>query len=138
MRILISSEVTIYEPTDAVIVYCMDNFTVKNPEFERRLRQGLWLGNTPEYLDLYKKRGDHLIVPYGAYHALKNYLWREGLLENDDIDYDWDFAGNTSVDYQADIPLYDYQETAVQAMLRKQYGILQAVILQDVFTIRRI
>lgn len=126
MRILISSEVTIYEPTDAVIFYCMDNFTVKNPEFERRLRQGLWLGNTPEYLDLYKKRGDHLIIPYGAYHALENYLWREGLLENDDIDYDWDFAGNTSLDYQADIPLYDYQETAVQAMLRKQYGILQA------------
>ena len=48
MKILVSSEVTIYDPTDAVIFYCMDNFTVKNPEFERRLRRGLWLGDTPE------------------------------------------------------------------------------------------
>ena len=55
MKILVSSEVTIYDPTDAVIFYCMDNFTVKNPEFERRLRRGRWLGDTPEYLDLYNE-----------------------------------------------------------------------------------
>ena len=31
------------------------------------------------------------------------------------------------MDYQAQVPLYDYQETAVQAMLQKRYGILQAL-----------
>jgi len=126
LRILISSEVTIYDPTDEVIAYCLENFTVKNPEFERRLRRGLWLGNTPEYLDLYKKRGDHLIIPYGAFRALSNFLCRENLWGSDGIDCDCDFAENDSVDYRAEVPLYDYQEIAVKAMLQKKYGILQA------------
>ena len=123
MRILISSEVTIYDPTDAVIFYCMDNFTVKNPEFERRLRRGLWLGDTPEYLDLYKKRGDHLIIPYGAYQGLRQYLGRIG---EQDFPVKHDLAVSDWLDYQAQVPRYDYQETAVQAMLQKRYGILQA------------
>ncbi len=125
MKILVSSEVTIYDPTDAVIFYCMDNFTVKNPEFERRLRRGLWLGNTPEYLDLYKKRGDHLIIPYGAYQGLRKYLWMLDGLESVESICE-DFAGNGIVNYQAQVPLYDYQEIAVKAMLQKRYGILQA------------
>lgn len=125
MKILVSSEVAIYDPTDAVIFYCMDNFTVKNPEFERRLRRGLWLGNTPEYLDLYKKRGDHLIIPYGAYQGLRKYLWMLDGLESVESICE-DFAGNGIVNYQAQVPLYDYQEIAVKAMLQKRYGILQA------------
>ena len=123
MRILISSEVTIYDPTDAVIFYCMDNFTVKNPEFERRLRRGLWLGNTPEYLDLYKKRGDRLIIPYGAYQGLWQYLMRIG---EQNLSIKHDLAVSDWLDYQAEIPLYDYQEIAIKAMLQKRYGILQA------------
>ncbi len=123
MKILVSSEVTIYDPTDAVIFYCMDNFTVKNPEFERRLRRGLWLGNTPEYLDLYKKRGDHLIIPYGAYQGLWQYLMRIG---EQNLSIKHDLAVSDWLVYQAEIPLYDYQEIAVKAMLQKRYGILQA------------
>ena len=114
---------TIYDPTDAVIFYCMDNFTVKNPEFERRLRRGLWLGNTPEYLDLYKKRGDHLIIPYGAYQGLWQYLMRIG---EQNLSIKHDLAVSDWLDYQAEMPLYDYQEIAVKAMLQKRYGILQA------------
>lgn len=123
MKILVSSEVTIYDPTDAVIFYCMDNFTVKNPEFERRLRRGLWLGDTPEYLDLYKKRGDRLIIPYGAYQGLRQYLGRIG---EQDFSIKHDLAVSDWLDYQAEIPLYDYQEIAIKAMLQKRYGILQA------------
>lgn len=125
MRILESSEVTIYDPTDEVIFYCMENLTVKNPEYARRLRMNKWLGDTPEYLDLYKKRGDHLILPFGAFKGLKNYL-----LMNDNLDYvvlvEQDFAFHDPVDYQAEVPLYDYQTMAVCRMLQKGYGILQS------------
>ena len=126
MRILESAEATIYEPTDDVMWYCRKNLTIKNPEYTRRLRRGLYLGHTAEYLDLYRQRGEQLILPFGAYHGLKNYLWMEDLLLQDDVEINFDFAGNEQIAYQAEIPLYDYQEIAVHAMLFKGYGILQA------------
>ena len=101
MRILESSEVTIYDPTDEVVFYCMEHFTVKNPEYARRLRMNKWLGDTPEYLDLYKKRGDHLILPFGAYKGLENYLWMNDLLDYVDL-IEKDFAFHDPVDYQAE------------------------------------
>lgn len=124
MRIVISSEVTVFDPTDEVIEFCLMNFTVKNPEYERKLRMGKWLGDTPIVIDLYKKRGDHLIIPFGAYHALRNYLWKTDML--DDVAFDWELAGHELVEYQAELPLYDYQNIAVNAMLQKGYGILQS------------
>ena len=54
MRIVLSSEATVQDPTDEVIAFCLENFTMKNPEFQNKMRRGLYLGNTPEYLDLYK------------------------------------------------------------------------------------
>ena len=125
MQILESSEVTIYDPTDEVVFYCMEHFTVKNPEYARRLRMNKWLGDTPEYLDLYKKRGDHLILPFGAYKGLENYLWMNDLLDYVDL-IEKDFAFHDPVDYQAEVPLYDYQTMAVCRMLQKGYGILQS------------
>ena len=124
MRIVVRSEVTVYEPTDAVIEFCLINFTVKNPEYARRLRMNKWLGDTPEYLDLYKKRGDHLIIPFGAYHALCRFLWREDMLR--DVPVSYELAINCTVNYGAKVPLYDYQEEAVEAMRQKGYGILQS------------
>lgn len=37
-----------------------------------------------------------------------------------------EFAAPVEVNYNADVPLYDYQETAVQAMVAAKYGILQS------------
>ncbi len=36
------------------------------------------------------------------------------------------FAAPVKVEFNADVPLYDYQETAVQAMIAAKYGILQS------------
>lgn len=123
MRILVSSEVTVYEPNDAVIEYCLMHFTVKNPEYERKLRMGKWLGNTPAIIDLYKKRGNHLIIPYGAWHALERFLAETG---QGDYSLKRDMAHNKEVDYHAEVPLYDYQKQAVDVMSNRGYGILQS------------
>lgn len=123
MKINISGEVTIYEPTDAVIEYCLMHFTVKNPEYERKLRMGKWLGNTPAIIDLYKKRGNHLIIPYGAWHALERFLVETG---QGDYSLKRDMAHNKEVDYHAEVPLYDYQKQAVDVMSNRGYGILQS------------
>ena len=122
MRILISGEVTISNPLDVVTEFCRKNFIVLNPEFTRKQQMGRWMGNTPKYLTLYRQRGNDIIVPIGAWHAIDKFLCQSCI----EYDYDLDLAENGPVDYAASVPLYDYQSTAVAAMLYKGYGILQS------------
>jgi len=125
MRIIIGSEVTIHYPTPEAYNFCVSNLVVANPEYTRKVRMNKWLGDTPKYLNLYRQRGDDLIIPFGAWHALFKYLWQEDLFfDNAEIEHD--LSGNDPVDYDAFVPLYDYQAIAVNAMLQKGYGILQS------------
>ena len=77
-----------------------------------------WLGGTPEWLYLYEIRGDQLILPYGV---LRNIL---PMVNADDIFANFQFPAR--VDYQCEVPLYDYQQKAVDEVYWKQYGILQS------------
>ena len=77
-----------------------------------------WVGNTPEFLYLYEVHGYQLVLPYGT---LRNILPMipQGTWETV-------FPTPVKVDYGCEIPLYDYQQKAVEAMYWKQYGILQS------------
>ena len=77
-----------------------------------------WVGNTPEYLYLYEVHGDKLVLPYGV---LRNIL---PMVNADDIQTQ--FATPERIDYQCEVPLYDYQQKAVEEVYWKQYGILQS------------
>lgn len=125
MRIQISSEVIIQEPTPAAYAFCANQLTVANPEYTRKSRMGKWIGDTPKYLNLYRQRGKDLILPFGAYRALYQFLRKENLYSEDTEVY-YDLANNETINYNASIPLYEYQEVAVHAMLQKGYGILQS------------
>lgn len=124
MQITISSEVTIYNAVPAVYEFCASNFVVANPEYARKVRMNKWLGDTPKYLNLYRQRGDALILPFGAWHALDKFLRQGELIE--DVVFRWDLPLNHAIDYSVSVPLYDYQEEAVEHMLQKGYGILQS------------
>ena len=77
-----------------------------------------WVGNTPEWLYLYEIHGDQLVLPYGV---LRN-VW--SMLNPDDIQAK--FVTPEKIDYQCEVPLYDYQQKAVEEVYWKQYGILQS------------
>ena len=77
-----------------------------------------WIGGTPEWLYLYEVRGDQLILPYGV---LRNIL---PMVNADEIGTNFLFPAR--VDYQCKVPLYDYQQKAVEEVYWKQYGILQS------------
>ena len=121
MELVIGNEITIYNPDDDVRKWVYNKLKVANPEYENKLRLGLWLGNTPQELKLYRTRGNSIIVPYGVekslYHAFPN-------LEN--VPTKRIFAENKPVNYNASIKLYDYQEKAVNSLIRAQGGILQS------------
>ncbi len=61
MKIIVSNKLLITNPTDAVKRWCATKLQVRNPEYVRRKRMGLWLGRTPEFLCLYEEVAPNLI-----------------------------------------------------------------------------
>ena len=98
----------------------MEKKAKTNSSFSReRERRGLWVGNTPKYLWLYRVDGSDLIVPTGVGKQVRKFL-----SERDQISVQ--LADNDILEYKGNIPLYDYQKTAVEAMRRTSCGILQS------------
>lgn len=120
MNITISNEITIHDTTPEVRQWVYERLKVQNPEYSNKVKLGLWVGNTPKELKLYRVSGDSVIVPYGVQKSLFNAF---PYLENETKRV---FAENKPVNYNADIKLYDYQENAVNSLIEACGGILQS------------
>lgn len=121
MELTISNEITISDPTPEVRQWIYDKLKVPNPEYANKVRLGLWLGSTPKELKLYRVSGNSIIIPYGVRKSLF-YAFPELRI----IRHECVFAENKPVNYNASIKLYDYQENAVQSLVRASGGILQS------------
>lgn len=119
MHISVSNTLTVTEPTDEMLIWCNKNLSIPNPEYAKKARMNFWLGNTPRVLHLYETRGDELVLPFGVLRMLPKEVTENATFESV-------FALPVAVNYENDVPLYDYQETAVQAMVDAKYGILQS------------
>ena len=122
MQIKISNEITIDKPTPEILNWCKQELVIDNPDYAMKERMGLWVGYTPRTLSLYKRNGEAVILPVGAFRHIKGILDRG----NDVCLFKTDLADNRDVFYGAQINLFDYQQEALQAMLRAKYGILQS------------
>lgn len=120
MRVTVSNVLAVENPTAEVLMWCKKNLTIANPDFSKKARMHLWLGDTPKVLTLYEQRGDTLILPFGTLRTLPDCISKEGFFTSC-------FKDAESVDYGGnDVPLYDYQKTAVDVVYKAQYGILQS------------
>lgn len=119
MRIAVSNTLTVTDPTKEMLMWCKRNLVISNPEYAKKARMGFWLGDTPKTLSLFEVRGNELVLPFGVLRSLPREVTDNAVFESD-------FKPPQAIDFQADVPLYDYQETAVQAMAAAQYGILQS------------
>ena len=119
MNIYIGSQIEIYKPSGMLKVWAKQNLTVDNPEYIKRLRMGKWLENTPQKISLYEENGDTLILPYGCLGHIIPYTTNRDIVIGT-------FRKASKVDYNATIPLFDYQRDAVEALDKAYYGILQA------------
>ena len=120
MKVTISNEITIQEPVQDIMDWCKRELVLPNPDYTKKERIGLWVGNTPRTLQLYKINGNSVIVPIGAFQ----YIFP--MLKKYDCEIRRDLADNGVVDYNASVNLYDYQEEAVNIMELCGYGILQS------------
>ena len=118
MRTIIGSTINVYDPTPDLVAWCKRNLVISNPEYSKKVRMHLWLGDTPEKLYLYEVHGNALILPFGLLRQLMKYI--------SDSPITTVFGNTEQINYNADIPLYDYQQQAVDRLTDELYGILQS------------
>ncbi|MDO4477510.1 MAG: DEAD/DEAH box helicase family protein [Lachnospiraceae bacterium] len=113
----IGSTIKITDPSQKIMDWCKANLVLVNPDYQKKVRMHLWVGDTPKQLFLYSMNGNDLILPFGCLRSILPLL--EG---------DWKKLYRTpvKVDFGGKVPLYEYQEEAVAAMLINHYGILQS------------
>ena len=118
MRVTVSNNIKITDPSPEIIAWCQNNLKLPNPDYAKKVRMGFWTGNTPKELYLYEIRGGELVIPYGCLKAIAP-LIKDAIVESD-------FKSSVSIDYGEPIPLYPYQEIAVEQAKNGLYGILQS------------
>ena len=119
MDVTISNVITIYRPTQQIVDWCKKNLVLSNPEYDKKLRMGFWTGKTPRTIELFEKVGNYYYLPFGT---LKS-IWPLIKESEPEIEF-WE---PEIVDYGGhDVPLYDYQQKAVDRMVMARYGILQS------------
>jgi len=118
MKIIVSNDIRIVNPTHSIIAYCDNSLTLPNPDYIMANRMGRWVGKMEKSIKLYSKVGDELILPFGT---LKN-VWK--LAFGADFENKiHDFIGNNLV---GNIKLYDYQENALNDLKSGKNGVLEA------------
>ena len=120
MIITVSTTLTIDNPSAELLVWCSKHMRIANPEYQKKVRMNLWLGNTPKTLCLYEQRGTSIVLPFGTLRSLPESVRKNAVFIGD-------FKAAEEVSYGGvDIPLYGYQKAAVDAVAAGQYGILQS------------
>ena len=115
----IGSQIRITKPNKELLDWCHKELILKNPDYVKKLRMNKWVGNTPDKICLYEWDGDTLVLPYGCMTKVAEFADRRDVVE-------YDMKKPKLVWYNANVPLYDYQQTAVKEAAAAYHGIIQA------------
>lgn len=120
MRIRVSNELVVEEPTTELEKWCEKNLIIQNPEYTKKARMGFSVYGVPKRISLYEIRGQTVVLPYGTLQTLPLDIVLDAEVVNE-------FAEAVQVEYGGQVPLYDYQEEAVDALVKAKGGILQSL-----------
>lgn len=113
----VREKIFVKNPTDDLREWCRSELVIPNPEYEKKLRMGLWTGSTPRSFALYERVGDSLVIPFGCLRELygrygSRYAFKSHIKPSERVLYD------------SHINPYDYQEKAIQEATERRNGIL--------------
>ena len=117
MKAIVGKEIRVIEPSPDFRAMVESELTVSNPDFARLKKIGKWTGGTPSTIRFYRTEGKDIILPFGC---LREYVFKN----IKDVEADFEQTGN--VIYTQYVPLYEYQDKAVEEALAKRNGILVA------------
>ena len=117
MKAIVGNEIRVIEPTSDFRKMVESELTVSNPDFARLKKMGKWTGGIPSTIRFYRTEGKDIILPFGC---LKEYVFKNIK------DVEADFEQTVNVIYTQYVPLYEYQDKAVEEALAKRNGILVA------------
>ena len=119
MKVEIGARIRIESPTPALAEWCRKNLELPNPEYSKKSRMGFSTRNTPRTLTLYERNGNALILPFGCLRDLLPFL--------DACEVKKTFQPYRVLSYKAvEIPLYNYQKTALHHLIKAKGGVLTA------------
>ena len=126
MRTLISNKIFVYGASKELTEWCEKHLVIVNPTYATLKRLGkddtIIRKHIPESMYLYvEKNHNDLIIPFGVLRAIWSYI--------KDSPVELKFNENKTVINQhqeISMPLFDYQERAVQKMLQAKGGIIEA------------
>ncbi len=119
MQVTISNEIYVQNPTCELLQWARDELIIPNPEYDRKRRMGLWTGSTEKELYLFYVDGNVMALPCGTGKQVRRFL-------TEDTEIRKDLADNGKIEFPGRVPLYEYQEQAVDAMKKAGCGILQS------------
>ncbi len=119
MRILIDNVITINDPSKEVIEYIKKELVINNPEYSKKERMGLWLGDTPQVLKLFNCINKWTYqVPIGCYNDILKFADESTKIEDIRVEVPCN-------DYTTSMQLREYQQLAVNEALEYKNGIIE-------------
>lgn len=124
MKTIISSDIKIYNPSVEIIDWCNENIIVNNPTYTQLKMMNkddtIRRRHVPEKLNLYYMSQGNIVLPIGCLRAIWDFI--------KDDPYEINFNTPQFIDLmyaEPTYPLWDYQEKAVEGILKAKSGVLQ-------------
>jgi len=122
VKLTITNKLTIEGAPKELLDVIKQKLTFPNPQYEENKKMNRWNGNTPPFLKFYQEAEHGLVVPRGFTGA--------ALRMGNDRDIQVGLLDKTrqlpDVQFEFDGHLRPYQEDAVENMLKKNFGTLEA------------
>jgi len=112
----VGHKIECHEPTEEMRRWCRENLVLRNPDYDKKIRMGLWAGGVPETFSLYEVNGGSLILPFGCVAQLRE--------KYPEMRFVTSIKPVQRFFCQSNISLYPYQEKAVNKALEAKNGVL--------------
>lgn len=125
MKTIISNNIEIIDYTDAIYNWCKENLVVINPVWEQLVKNGkedtIRRKHVPKDLNLFVKKVDRLIIPFGCLWGIWDFI------KDSPFQTKFNEVGDLSIkNMPCPWELFDYQEDAIQEILKNKGGILSS------------